>query len=104
MKGQLIVAMSFLPQKDRRRALRQGRLTAQARAALQAKLGNRKASSIRIKEADQPVVMAFQDLQRAWFLQQNQRGEVSMRAAQQFERNSWDRLLRYLINQPLGPD
>jgi hypothetical protein len=93
--------MSFLPQKDPRRALRHGQLTAQSRVTLQAKPGKRKASCIRIKEADWPVVMAFQDLQRAWLLQQNQGEEVSLRTAQQFERNSWDRLLRYLINQPL---
>jgi hypothetical protein len=45
--------------------------------------------------------MAFQDLQLAWLLQQNHGGDVSPRDAQQFERNTWDRLLRYLINHRL---
>ena len=58
-------------------------------------------SSVRVKEADWPVVSAFQDLQHAWLLRDNPVPDISQRIVVQFERESWDRLLRYLTNRPL---
>jgi hypothetical protein len=54
-----------------------------------------------IKEAEWPVVSAFQDLQHAWLLQENPPPDLSVHAIHHFERKSWDRLLRYLTNRPI---
>jgi len=57
-----------------------------------------------IKAAEWPVVAAFQDLQHAWLLQENPSDDLCPVAVKQFERASWDRLLRYLMSRPLPRD
>ena len=49
----------------------------------------------RVKAADLAVLLAFKDLQHAWHLQENQ-SRLPPRAVQKFERQAWDRLMRYL--------
>ncbi len=57
----------------------------------------------RFERADPMVVKVFADLQQARYLKCNQFPEISPRAAQQFEREAWGRLIDYLVKLPPLP-
>ncbi len=73
--------------------------------------GNRGAKPERVRQfepADPVIVNAFADLQQVRYLkcnlQYNQFPQISPRAVERFERQAWDRLIRYLVKLPLPSD